>query len=354
MKKNCFWCQFWIVYRDNALNGECLGHYESSDKKAAETCSNFVSVKNKKIIDYRKRVIKFGNPVSAIPVYHEYIESPEWYEKAKIWKNKVHNLCELCSNILETKINAHHLTYCRLQVEHENDIIIVCDDCHVYLHDTFDTTMYNPSWLITSIEEMLIWKKSLITHYKNYVEGKKIREHLKMFELDKPGLESLALPEKEVRKNFQNYQRPLTFEETFCNEIEIYEQKFPSASPPLLNIALEIMQRTMQVYHYYFFKRIKIFDSAFPSQASISNSEKLDLIYYQIWGEDFPALMPPTPRNFLRKVIEIVFDFSPGILSRLSVNDITPVFEIVPEDEDEVVTTTVSNNETLKLTLADF
>jgi hypothetical protein len=67
--------------------------------------------------------------------YHEYIQSREWKEKAKLVKARAHMRCEYCGMKGNGyTLQAHHLTYERLGREKMSDLVCLCDDCHKEAH----------------------------------------------------------------------------------------------------------------------------------------------------------------------------------------------------------------------------
>lgn len=68
--------------------------------------------------------------------YYEYIESDEWKEKSRLAKERVGNRCQLCNRPSnEVELNTHHRTYERLGHEDDNDLTVLCKDCH-YLFES--------------------------------------------------------------------------------------------------------------------------------------------------------------------------------------------------------------------------
>lgn len=67
------------------------------------------------------------------PNYREYIQSPEWHERAEAAKERAGHRCRLCN--IKGSLHAHHRTYERLGKELPEDITVLCDDCHAKFHD---------------------------------------------------------------------------------------------------------------------------------------------------------------------------------------------------------------------------
>jgi hypothetical protein len=60
--------------------------------------------------------------------YYEYIKSPEWRVRANAAKRRAGYRCQTCGS--NNKLQAHHLSYDRLGDEREEDIKVLCDECH--------------------------------------------------------------------------------------------------------------------------------------------------------------------------------------------------------------------------------
>jgi len=69
--------------------------------------------------------------------YLEYINSPEWREKAEAAKKRAGYRCQVCNRPRsEVQLDAHHRTYERLGHEDDGDITVLCRRCH----DLFENT----------------------------------------------------------------------------------------------------------------------------------------------------------------------------------------------------------------------
>lgn len=68
--------------------------------------------------------------------YREYLTSKkwEWYKKAihYIYNNE----CYICGST--EKLHVHHKTYDRIYHEDLDDLVLVCDFCHVRIHSNKD------------------------------------------------------------------------------------------------------------------------------------------------------------------------------------------------------------------------
>lgn len=63
--------------------------------------------------------------------YFAYIRSPEWKAKAEEAKARANNRCQVCNKSrAEVQLDAHHRTYENLGNEKQEDITVLCRDCH--------------------------------------------------------------------------------------------------------------------------------------------------------------------------------------------------------------------------------
>lgn len=63
--------------------------------------------------------------------YYEYIKSPVWKKKADAAKERADYRCQICNRHQdEVQLDAHHRTYERLGHERNEDITVLCHDCH--------------------------------------------------------------------------------------------------------------------------------------------------------------------------------------------------------------------------------
>lgn len=63
--------------------------------------------------------------------YYTYIQSPERRSRADAAKRRAGYRCQVCNRPNnQVVLNAHHRTYDRLGHEHDDDITVLCRDCH--------------------------------------------------------------------------------------------------------------------------------------------------------------------------------------------------------------------------------
>lgn len=64
--------------------------------------------------------------------YRQYLESPEWRERADATKARFSGRCALCN--AEGSLEAHHRTYDHVGDERPEDLTALCSDCHRAYH----------------------------------------------------------------------------------------------------------------------------------------------------------------------------------------------------------------------------
>lgn len=70
--------------------------------------------------------------------YLSYINSGKWRNKSKRIRKK-RGACEHCGSI--HRLQVHHLTYERLGNELPSDLLVLCRDCHLVIHDIPDDSL---------------------------------------------------------------------------------------------------------------------------------------------------------------------------------------------------------------------
>lgn len=64
--------------------------------------------------------------------YNQYLQTPEWRARTKEKKKSVENRCQLCNS--PNNLHTHHRTYDRRGEERDDDLIVLCAECHELFH----------------------------------------------------------------------------------------------------------------------------------------------------------------------------------------------------------------------------
>lgn len=64
--------------------------------------------------------------------YQSYINSPGWEDRKSLALLRAQGRCQICNN--PYNLHAHHRTYSRLGIEQEEDITVLCRECHSVFH----------------------------------------------------------------------------------------------------------------------------------------------------------------------------------------------------------------------------
>ena len=80
----------------------------------------------------RRRLARLAD-LRAVP-YPEYLTSPEWMVTRARMIEKAGRRCRVCNNGDET-LDVHHRTYERLGEERDEDLTVLCQDCHRIFHE---------------------------------------------------------------------------------------------------------------------------------------------------------------------------------------------------------------------------
>lgn len=65
--------------------------------------------------------------------YQDYLKSGHWWYARQRKMHKADGHCELCFKT--DHLHVHHKTYDHKGCEHENDLIVLCANCHAKFHD---------------------------------------------------------------------------------------------------------------------------------------------------------------------------------------------------------------------------
>ncbi len=96
--------------------------------------------------------------------YEDYINSPEWQEKRKRSFFIAGDQCEWCGSRNAKAV--HHLHYTHFRRETVDDLLVLCDSCHV----AFDELRERRSAGIREWKRLDAWAKKV--HGKNWMKKK--------------------------------------------------------------------------------------------------------------------------------------------------------------------------------------
>lgn len=60
--------------------------------------------------------------------YHRYLQTDEWRERRAVAIRKAGGRCQVCNG--SDRLEVHHRTYERFGAELEDDLTVLCEDCH--------------------------------------------------------------------------------------------------------------------------------------------------------------------------------------------------------------------------------
>lgn len=65
--------------------------------------------------------------------YHEYLQTLAWQARRKKKLKQAGNRCQIC-NTNQRRVDVHHRTYERRGYELDEDLTVLCEDCHALFH----------------------------------------------------------------------------------------------------------------------------------------------------------------------------------------------------------------------------
>ena len=73
--------------------------------------------------------------------YQDYLSSPKWNRRKHAFYRTNEKSCAACAS--KTRLLIHHLSYERLGHERDDDLVILCWDCHDELHIRFGSRRWD-------------------------------------------------------------------------------------------------------------------------------------------------------------------------------------------------------------------
>ena len=80
----------------------------------------------------RETAAKTAAPLPYKTWYLQYLQTPEWRQRADAVKERFGGRCALCNS--DKNLEAHHRTYERVGTELPDDLTALCADCHGTYH----------------------------------------------------------------------------------------------------------------------------------------------------------------------------------------------------------------------------
>ncbi len=123
----------WLFYRKLQWIQKAISH-EIFEEWLAEgfglTISELQSIMERKARESLEARIE---ELRSLP-YREYLQSPEWKERAALARERAGYRCQVC-NAINVQLNVHHRTYERLGNEADGDLTVLCQPCHQIFHE---------------------------------------------------------------------------------------------------------------------------------------------------------------------------------------------------------------------------
>jgi 5-methylcytosine-specific restriction endonuclease McrA len=70
--------------------------------------------------------------------YAEYLTTTGWRARSWMAMDRAAWRCETPGCASESPLQTHHLSYARLGKERDNDLIVLCEECHARRHGLLD------------------------------------------------------------------------------------------------------------------------------------------------------------------------------------------------------------------------
>lgn len=103
------------------------------------------------------RKIDLHKPTAAW--YSEYLQSERWRALRARLITERGTLCEVCHK--QPHYSLHHNTYARLFNETDEDVTLVCKECHTEIHQNYSIPL-----IFFIYENDLHWVRSTLRYYK--------------------------------------------------------------------------------------------------------------------------------------------------------------------------------------------
>lgn len=97
--------------------------------------------------------------------YEEYIQSPEWRERAEKIRAEYDNKCYICGS--SNNLHIHHISYKRLGSEIDRDVVCLCRDCHMKVHEIKDAVRDIYGEGLYALDK---WRDEMLLQHQEFLE----------------------------------------------------------------------------------------------------------------------------------------------------------------------------------------
>ena len=124
----------YLLKRDDWLRDHLGSHIKSA---ICEVCEELINKENQLLEEKNNTVAKKYTiqELKDMP-YKEYLQTDHWKSVRKQALFRAKYKCQLCSN--KENLNVHHNTYKNRGEEKDEDLIVLCQNCHGKFHDKFN------------------------------------------------------------------------------------------------------------------------------------------------------------------------------------------------------------------------
>jgi 5-methylcytosine-specific restriction endonuclease McrA len=133
----CKVCLEPIIFKSKTAYKEFLDNYKKNYGGECKIClERRLEIsrmeRNKQIKERQTQYHITLNKLKVLP-YHEYLQTPHWIKLRDEHLKRSKYRCQICNK--SGKLNVHHRTYERKGEEDYNDLVTLCEDCHILFHN---------------------------------------------------------------------------------------------------------------------------------------------------------------------------------------------------------------------------
>lgn len=137
------------------MQGVCSAHWLEADEAAHgadRLDAELVAIREdeERIVEqaaheWMMRRWKYGTRIGGSR-YQRYLESREWALTRALAIHRADRRCQVCA--AGEPLEVHHKTYARLGHERDDDLIVLCADCHAAVHDKPRRSAFSYGWRV--------------------------------------------------------------------------------------------------------------------------------------------------------------------------------------------------------------